>query len=54
MDLVQSMRVFVRVAQLSGFSATARQLGISTAAVTKHVAEFVVKCCQVVNNANDL
>src|SRR5882672_7920274 len=32
------MRVFVRVAQLSGFSATARELGMSTAAVTKHVA----------------
>jgi DNA-binding transcriptional LysR family regulator len=32
------MRVFVRVAQLSGFAAAARDLGMSTAAVTKHIA----------------
>jgi DNA-binding transcriptional LysR family regulator len=38
MDSLQSMRVFVSVAQLSGFSAAARQLRLSTAAVTRHVA----------------
>jgi DNA-binding transcriptional LysR family regulator len=38
MDLIQTMRVFTRVAQLRGFSAAARDLNLSTAAVTKHVA----------------
>jgi len=38
MDLIQGMRVFVRVAQLNGFAAAARDLSLSTAAVTKHVA----------------
>jgi DNA-binding transcriptional LysR family regulator len=38
MDSVQSMRVFARVAQLGGFSAAARDLHLSGAAVTKHVA----------------
>ncbi|HVR60715.1 MAG TPA: LysR family transcriptional regulator [Polyangia bacterium] len=38
MDTVQSMRVFARVAQRSGFAAAARDLQMSTAAVTKHVA----------------
>lgn len=38
MDAVQGMRVFVRVAQLSSFSAAARDLHLSGAAVTKHVA----------------
>ena len=38
MDSVQSMRVFARVAQLGGFSAAARDLRVSGAAVTKHVA----------------
>lgn len=38
MDLIQGMRVFVRVAQLRGFSAAARDLNLSTTAVTKHVA----------------
>lgn len=38
MDSVQNMRVFARVAQLGGFSAAARDLHLSGAAVTKHVA----------------
>jgi len=38
MDTLQSMKVFVRVAQLSGFAAAARDLRMSPAAVTKHVA----------------
>jgi len=37
-DTLQTMRVFVRVAQLSGFAAAARELRMSPAAVTKHVA----------------
>lgn len=37
MDSVLSMRVFARVAQLGGFSAAARDLRLSGAAVTKHV-----------------
>ncbi len=38
MDTVQSMKVFVRVAQRSGFAAAARDLRLSPAAVTKHIA----------------
>ena len=38
MDAVEGMRVFVRVAQRSGFAAAARDLRLSPAAVTKHVA----------------
>jgi DNA-binding transcriptional LysR family regulator len=38
MDTVQSMRVFERVAQRAGFAAAARDLHVSTAAVTKHIA----------------
>jgi DNA-binding transcriptional LysR family regulator len=38
MDTVDGMRVFVRVAQRSGFAAAARELRISPAAVTKQVA----------------
>lgn len=38
MDQLQSMKVFVRVAQRSGFAAAARDLSMSPAAVTKHVA----------------
>lgn len=38
MDTVQSMKIFVRVAQRSGFAAAARDLRLSPAAVTKHVA----------------
>src|SRR5262252_8118397 len=38
MDIVDGMRVFVRVAQRSGFAAAARELRMSPAAVTKHVA----------------
>lgn len=38
MDAVQSMRVFVRVAQFPGFAKAARELRMSPAAVTKHVA----------------
>src|SRR5262249_43457674 len=38
MDAVDGMRVFVRVAQCSGFAAAARELRISPAAVTQHVA----------------
>jgi DNA-binding transcriptional LysR family regulator len=38
MDSVQGMRVFARVAQLGGFSTAARDLRLSAAAVTKHVA----------------
>jgi DNA-binding transcriptional LysR family regulator len=37
-DQIQMMRVFVRVAQRSGFAAAARDLSMSPAAVTKHVA----------------
>lgn len=40
MDLVRSMAIFVRVAQRGSFSAAARDLGLSTAAVTKHVASL--------------
>jgi DNA-binding transcriptional LysR family regulator len=38
MDRLQSMKVFVKVAQHSGFAAAARELRMSTAAVSKHVA----------------
>jgi DNA-binding transcriptional LysR family regulator len=37
-DQLQTMRVFVRVAQRAGFAAAARDLSMSPAAVTKHVA----------------
>lgn len=37
-DTLQSMKIFVRVAQLPGFAAAARDLRMSPAAVTKHVA----------------
>ena len=37
MDRLQSMQVFVRVAQQSGFAAAARELQMSPAAVSKHV-----------------
>jgi DNA-binding transcriptional LysR family regulator len=38
MDTVHSMRIFSRVAQLGGFASAARDLRLSNAAVTKHVA----------------
>jgi DNA-binding transcriptional LysR family regulator len=38
MDLLQSMKIFVRVAQRSGFASAARELRMSPGAVTKHVA----------------
>ena len=38
MDTLQSMKVFVRVAQRSGFAAAGRDLRMSPAAVTKHIA----------------
>jgi DNA-binding transcriptional LysR family regulator len=38
MDSIQAMRVFVRVAQRESFSAAARDLRMSRASVTKHVA----------------
>jgi DNA-binding transcriptional LysR family regulator len=38
MDLLQSMKVFVRVAQRSSFAAAARDLRVSAGAVTKNVA----------------
>lgn len=38
MDSLQMMRVFVRVAQRSGFAAAARDLHMSRASVSKHVA----------------
>jgi DNA-binding transcriptional LysR family regulator len=40
MDSVQSMRVFARVAQRSGFASAARDLRLSSAAVTKHIASL--------------
>ncbi len=40
MDTVESMKVFVRVAQRQGFAAAGRDLGISPAAVTKHVSSL--------------
>jgi DNA-binding transcriptional LysR family regulator len=38
MDTLQGMKVFVRVAQRSGFAAAGRDLRMSPAAVTKHIA----------------
>ena len=38
MDTLQSMKVFVRVAHRSGFAAAGRDLRMSPAAVTKHIA----------------
>ncbi len=38
MDILQSMKVFVRVAQRSGFAAAGRDLRMSPATVTKHIA----------------
>lgn len=38
MDTLESMKVFVRVAQRSGFAPAARELRMSPASVTKHVA----------------
>jgi DNA-binding transcriptional LysR family regulator len=38
MDTLQGMKVFVRVAQRAGFAAAGRDLRMSPAAVTKHVA----------------
>lgn len=40
MDTLQSMKVFVRVAQRSGFAAAGRDLRMSPATVTKHVASL--------------
>jgi DNA-binding transcriptional LysR family regulator len=40
MDSLQGMRVFARVAQLGGFSAAARNLRLSGAAVSKHVSSL--------------
>jgi DNA-binding transcriptional LysR family regulator len=37
-DTLQTMKVFVRVAQRAGFAAAARDLRLSPAAVTKHIA----------------
>ena len=38
MDRLQSMAVFVRVAEQGSFSLAARQLGLSKSAASKHVA----------------
>ncbi len=38
MDTLEAMRVFVAVAERSGFSAAADALDLSTASVTRHVA----------------
>jgi DNA-binding transcriptional LysR family regulator len=40
MDRFQGMRVFARVARLGGFSAAARELRLSTTAVSRHVAQL--------------
>lgn len=40
MESVESVRVFLAVARLSGFSAAALELGISKAACSKHVARL--------------
>ena len=40
MDLVTQMRVFVRVAEAQGFTAAARQLGVSKSVVSKYVGEL--------------
>ena len=38
MDTLEAMRIFVAVVERNGFSAAAEALGISTAAVTRHIA----------------
>ncbi len=40
MDKLTAMRVFRRVVELEGFSVTARDLGLSNAAVSKNIAEL--------------
>ena len=40
MDLVTQMRVFVRVAEAQGFTAAARQLGVSKSVVSKYIGEL--------------
>lgn len=40
MNHLQSMRVFVKVAELGSFARTASAMGISTAVVTRHVADL--------------
>lgn len=40
MDRVTSLVVFAQVVESSGFSAAARRLGLSTSAVSKHVAQL--------------
>lgn len=40
MDRLQAMRVFTRVARLGGFSAAARELALSTTAVSRHVSQL--------------
>ena len=40
MDRLESVRVFMAVARLEGFSAAANELGISKAACSKHVARL--------------
>jgi len=42
-DLLTSMAIFARVVQLEGFSAAARDLGLSKSAVSKHVARLESK-----------
>ena len=38
MDRLQAMHLFVRVAELSSFSAVAQQMGLARSAVTRHIA----------------
>ncbi|TFH84876.1 LysR family transcriptional regulator [Billgrantia azerbaijanica] len=40
MDKLQAMRIFRRVAELGGFAAAARDLGLVPASVSKHVAQL--------------
>ena len=40
MDKLQAMRVFRRVAEMGGFALAARDLGLSAAAVSKHVGQL--------------
>ena len=40
MDRLQAMKVFARVARLGGFSAAARELDLSTTAVSRHVSQL--------------
>lgn len=40
MDLYASMRVFTHVAEASGFTAASTRLGLSRAAVSKHIAQL--------------